>query len=148
MRIKKRIHDPRSGPMKFWYGSGSVDPCLWLMDPDSDPDPAIFVKDLQDANKKKKKSKRSHKTVRIKFFYYFCLMIEGWYKDPDPDPHLWLMDPDPGGPKTCGSGGSGFGSGTLKKKCNNWQEIPFYLLRPLCTGLFQYGSKTKYYKNY
>jgi hypothetical protein len=22
-------------------------------------------------------------------------------------------DPDPGGPKTCGSGGSGFGSGTL-----------------------------------
>ncbi len=28
--------------------------------------------------------------------------------DPDPDPHLWLMDPDPGGPKTCGSCGSGF----------------------------------------
>ncbi len=25
-------------------------------------------------------------------------------KDPDPGPHLWLMDPDPGGPKTCGSG--------------------------------------------
>jgi hypothetical protein len=31
-----------------WYGSGSADPCLWLMD----PDPAIFVIDLQDANKK------------------------------------------------------------------------------------------------
>jgi hypothetical protein len=32
-------------------------------------------------------------------------------KDPelelDPDPYLWLMDPDPGGPKTCGSCGSG-----------------------------------------
>jgi hypothetical protein len=27
------------------------------------------------------------------------------------EPFLWLMDPDPGGPKTCGSGGSG--SGTL-----------------------------------
>jgi hypothetical protein len=60
------------------------------MDPDSDPDPAIFVIDLQDANKKlifKKsfsacyflkvhfqhflkdiKSKRSHKTVGIKVF--------------------------------------------------------------------------------
>jgi hypothetical protein len=25
----------------------------------------------------------------------------------DPKPNLWLMDPDPGGPKTCGSGGSG-----------------------------------------
>ncbi len=23
--------------------------------------------------------------------------------DLDPDPYLWLMDPDPGGPKTCGS---------------------------------------------
>jgi hypothetical protein len=28
-------------------------------------------------------------------------------QDPDPDPYLCLMDPDPGGPKTCGSGGSG-----------------------------------------
>ncbi len=42
----------RCGSMTFWYGSGSVDPCLWRMDPDSDPDPSIFVIDLQDANKK------------------------------------------------------------------------------------------------
>ncbi len=36
----------------FWCGSGSgsADPCLSPMDPD--PDPAIFVIDLQDANKK------------------------------------------------------------------------------------------------
>ncbi len=27
-----------------------VDPCLWVMEPD--PDPAIFIIDLQDANKK------------------------------------------------------------------------------------------------
>ncbi len=27
-------------------------------------------------------------------------------KDPEPDPYLWLVDPDPGGPKTCGSSGS------------------------------------------
>ncbi len=71
------------------------------MDPDSDPDldPAIFIIDLQDANKKtnlKKKifcillfegtlasffkdikSKRSHKTVGIKVFKLFLLMIEG-----------------------------------------------------------------------
>jgi hypothetical protein len=58
------------------------------MAPDSDPDPAIFVIDLQDANKKlikkvfcvllfegtfttifkDKKSKRSHKAVGIKIF--------------------------------------------------------------------------------
>jgi hypothetical protein len=42
--------------MTFWYESGSADPYLWLMDPDPDlapdPDPAIFVSDLQDASKK------------------------------------------------------------------------------------------------
>ncbi len=37
-----------SGSMTFWCGSGSADPCLRLMD----PEPAIFVIDLQDANKK------------------------------------------------------------------------------------------------
>ncbi len=26
-------------------------------------------------------------------------MRKGKYPEPDPDPHLWLMDPDPGGPK-------------------------------------------------
>jgi hypothetical protein len=36
----------------FWYGSGSADPCLFLIDSDPDPGPAIFVIDLQDANKK------------------------------------------------------------------------------------------------
>jgi hypothetical protein len=29
-------------------------------------------------------------------------MRKGKDPDPDLDPHLWLMDPDPGGPKTCG----------------------------------------------
>ncbi len=41
-----RIHDI------LVCGSGSANPCLWLMDPDSDPDPSIFIIDLQDANKK------------------------------------------------------------------------------------------------
>jgi hypothetical protein len=41
-----------SGTMTFWCGSGSADPCLWLMYPDPVPDPAIFVIDLQDASKK------------------------------------------------------------------------------------------------
>ncbi len=40
------------GSMSFYCGSGSgsgsADPCMWLLD----PDPAIFVTDLQDANKK------------------------------------------------------------------------------------------------
>ncbi len=64
------------------------------MDPDSDPDPPIFVIDLQDANKKtilkkffclllfegtftsffkEKKAKRSHETVGIQVFLPFLL---------------------------------------------------------------------------
>ncbi len=38
------------GSLTFWYGSGSADLCLWLKNPA--PDPAIFVTDLSDANKK------------------------------------------------------------------------------------------------
>jgi hypothetical protein len=68
------------------------------LDPDSEPDPAIFVIDLQDNNKKlilkkyvclllfegtftsffnDKKSKRSHKTVAIKVFLTIFLKMEG-----------------------------------------------------------------------
>ncbi len=39
------------GSMTFWCGSGSGDPCLWLMDLDLDP--SIFIIDLQDTNKKR-----------------------------------------------------------------------------------------------
>jgi hypothetical protein len=70
-----------------------------------DPDPAIFVINLHDANKnqirlksfsayyffegtftsffKEKKSKRSHNTVGIKVFFLLFLL-----DDPDPDPYL------------------------------------------------------------
>ncbi len=74
-----------SSSMTFWYGSGSADPCLWQMDPDTDP--AIFFIDLQEANKKLILKKffclllfegTLHHFTKIKSFsYYFCLMIEG-----------------------------------------------------------------------
>ncbi len=89
--------------MTFWSGSGSADPCLWLMDPGpgSDPDPAFFVTDLQDANKKQflfkhffclryyflkvhlhnfskiKVQKELQKSRNQGFSYYFCMMTEG-----------------------------------------------------------------------
>ncbi len=53
------------GSMTFWYRSGSGDPCLWVMD----PDPAIFVIDLQDANKK---------LIFSTFFSKFFLLISFW----------------------------------------------------------------------
>ncbi len=85
--------------MKFrgGSGSGSADPCLWLVD----PDPAIFVIDFQDASKKlifntifsacyryflkvhlhhfsKIKSQKEPQNSRNQgFSYYFCMMIEG-----------------------------------------------------------------------
>jgi hypothetical protein len=46
------------GSVTYWPGSGSVDLCLWLMD----PDPTTIVIDLQDANKK---------TI----FKFFCLLL-------------------------------------------------------------------------
>jgi hypothetical protein len=83
-----------SGSMTFWCGSGSADQCLWLMD----PDPAIFVIDLQDAHKililqifsacyflkvhlhhfsKIKSQKELQNSRNQGFSYYFCMMIEG-----------------------------------------------------------------------
>ncbi len=50
-----------------------------------------FVKD--------KKSQRSYKTVEIEAF---ITIFAWWWKDPEPDPYLWITDP--GGPKTYGSG--------------------------------------------
>ncbi len=90
--------DQCCGSKAFWCGSGSgsADPRIYASEKlDLDPDPAIFVIDLQDANKKlfkkkffcvllfegtfssffvDKKSKRSHKVVRIKVF----LTIFAW----------------------------------------------------------------------
>jgi hypothetical protein len=62
----------------------SADPCLWLMDPDKDPDPAIFpsltfcwllFEGTFTSFFKDKKSKRSHKAVEIKVF----LTIFAWW---------------------------------------------------------------------
>ncbi len=70
------------GSMKFWLGSGSADPFLWLMVPDPDLDPAIFVSNLQDAKIKKKNFLFivyffSYYFWKVHFSYYFCSMIEG-----------------------------------------------------------------------
>ncbi len=95
-----------------WHFGTDLDPCLWPMDPDPTPDPAFFVPDLQDINKNyffcfyyflkvqlhnfskiKKIIKKSQNSRNLAIFAW-------WEKDPDPDPYLWLTDPDPGGPKT------------------------------------------------
>ncbi len=50
------------GSVTFWYGSGSADPLLWL----KDHDPAIFISDLPDGNKKS-------------YFAYYFLKLDLMY---------------------------------------------------------------------
>jgi hypothetical protein len=86
---------------------------------DPDPDPAILVIDLQDANKK---------IIRKGFSAYYLLKV-----------HLYhfskIKCPDLGGSKRCGSGGSTFGSGsrtflyTHKKFCFHTKNMFTYLRR-------------------
>ncbi len=77
------------GSVTFWYRSGSADLCLWTVD----PNPAIFVLDVQDANKlfcfllfegtftslsMINVIKKSPPNSRNQgFSYFFCLIIEG-----------------------------------------------------------------------
>ncbi len=60
-----------------------------------------------------KSQKESQNSSYQGFSYYFCMMTEESGSESGFGPYLWLMDPDPGGPKTCGSGGSESGSATL-----------------------------------
>ncbi len=120
------------GSVRFWCGCGSADPYLWLMDPA--PDPTPFFSDLEDAKKiifflifflityPQAHYLESYKLVFCQNFcvkilfckHYFSplntFMRKGKDLDPDPDPYLWLMDPE--GPKICRSG-TGSGSPTL-----------------------------------
>ncbi len=125
--------DP-NGPL-LRQNSSSWKPVLRIHDilvPDLDPDPAIFVINLQDDNKKLnlKKSfsayyfvkvhlhhfqrlkvkKKSQNSRNQGFSYYFCLMIED-------------LDPDPGGPKT-----NGFGSATLQETKGCPKQWQFFIM--------------------
>ncbi len=61
------------GFMTFWFGpgSGSADPCLGLINPDSNPNPAIFVFDLEDAN---------ITNLKKKFSVYYLLKVHHFSK--------------------------------------------------------------------
>ena len=104
-----------------------------------DPDPAIFVIDLQDASKKLifntifsayyfmkvhlhhfskiKSQKESQNRKNQGFSYYFCMMMEGSGSGSIP----LTGGSDPGDPKTCGSG-----SGTLGQTLYSTRQEPSY----------------------
>ncbi len=85
------------GSMTFWCGSGSrsADPCLWLIN----PDPTIYI--IFQSQKVKKMSQNCRNQG---FSYCFCLMIERSGSRAGAGSIPLTKDPDPGGPKTCGSG--------------------------------------------
>jgi hypothetical protein len=57
------------------------------MDPDLDP--VIFLIALPEAKKLILKVQKKSQNIRNQgFSYQFCLMKEGSYPDPDPDPYL------------------------------------------------------------
>ncbi len=96
-----------SGSMTFWCGSGSADPCLWL----------IFVIDLRVANKKYCfLSFSAYYFLKVHLHHFskvFHTIFAWWSRWIRIQNRIrihtsWLVDQDPGGPKTCGSG-----SGTL-----------------------------------
>jgi hypothetical protein len=56
------------GSMTFWCGSGSADPCLWVMD----ADPSIFIIEKVDHFSKVKSQKEVTKQ-KSRFFLQFLL---------------------------------------------------------------------------
>ena len=83
------------GSITFWYGSGSEDPYVCMTNGSGSKFCAChFLKAhllyiiFQKVIKKSRNSRNQG-----------FLTIFSWKKIIDPDPYLWLTDPDPGGPK-------------------------------------------------
>ncbi len=101
----------------FWYGSGSVDPCLWL----SDPVPVPFFSGFKVPKKYfhifsyNLPAGTFSSVLILNFLLKFCsnFILQALFqstqhlfekgKEPDSDLYLWWIDPDRGGPKTWGS---------------------------------------------
>jgi hypothetical protein len=88
-------------------------------DPDADPYPAIYVSDLQDVN--------IFFLVFLRFFAYYFLNVHLHHSHQDP--YLWLMDPDPGGPKTYGFYGSGSATLSITVVQHVLYTVPVHIYR-------------------
>jgi hypothetical protein len=83
----------------FGFGSGSCSFRQWLARCQKNIFSAFYFLNVYlHQSSKTKVLKKPKNSKNLDFSYYFAW----WWKDPDP--YLWLMHPDPGGPKTNGSG--------------------------------------------
>ncbi len=129
--IYKKILWVRSSvgdPWHFGADPDPRDPYFWLMDADPTPDPTPFFSDFKNAKKNfiffsYNLPEGTFSLKNLIFLLHFCvkiLLCKHYFslhntfmrKGKDPDPYLWLLDPDPRSPKTCGSGS---GSPTLAR---------------------------------
>ncbi len=119
-----------SGSVTFL--NGSLDPYLWLTFPDADSRGSKTYGSYGSG---------SGTLVHVYHSSKQCCGSETKVSDPasDPEPYLWLMGPDPGGPKTCRSG-SGFS--TLTKPLKGYHQPQNGLLKKLLVldGTLQYGK--------
>ncbi len=68
--------------------------------------------------------------------HYFSPLSTFVRKGKDPDPYLWVFDPDPGAPKTCGSG-----SPTLKKR--KYFDVPKSCLNDLLFSAWRWSTSAR-----
>ncbi len=86
----------------FCYGSGSSDPYLLLTDPDEDPGgPKHTDPTDPDADSEHwsiyiilQRQIVIYKLQNSRSQGFFLSIFASWWKDPEPDPYLWLTDPD------------------------------------------------------
>jgi hypothetical protein len=85
---------------------------------DTDPDPANFVIDLQDASKKKIFNTifSAYYFLKEHLLHFSKIKSQKESQYSRNQGFSYYPDPDVGGPKTCGSGGSGSGSATLQRR--------------------------------
>jgi len=70
--------------------------------------------------------------------------------DPDPDPYIRLMDPDPGGPKTCGSGSGSYTKApfrTLSESSFSLYSMHVFIACESCAGGGWGFDRFVYFKN-
>ncbi len=104
--------------------------CLWLMNPDPGEQPGSYFRKLRNQIRDWKNSYPGSGMEKIR--------IRDGKKHPESAILLWLMDPDPGGPKTYGSDISGSGSASLVTSF----RPAIQTAQSLCTVVASFSSVT------
>ncbi len=67
-----------SGSMTFWCGSGSADPCLWLIDPDPEPGSGSCYFRRLPSGCQQKTNFLTQFVLLVTFWRYFYIIFQRW----------------------------------------------------------------------